>query len=398
LGASHKLVGVLGLVASFAVAISMRLGVECLGADAAEPPYTGLWIYTPYVDPGDPVTVKLFLQGGNGVSVHELHATLDGAPIAIENRHDRERRPSKRFDMGKLEIELDAIVPAGTPRGEHALAFNLDTWCGGSNFSKACGNVQLAAPIEIGGTIGWKLLSALRALCAALVVFFIIRRAWDPVKRWINEGEKSLGAFIAPAFIVTAVVWAWSSYPLFARPIGAALGTSNDFLYGLAIVTWLGVFPGAVRTRHRGLRSGVAAEPPSRARARVLTLDEHTIESERAAGYRVAPEKKPLPRTRTSLDEVAAILHDAFRVRYRRSGSSLLPRWFGSAPVRLEADSGDDVAPGFAMTGHYGYILLFAIKLAGKLGRLELTVDGKTVIVETNDTAADVKARLSAES
>jgi hypothetical protein len=41
LGASHKLVGVLGLVASIAVAISMRHGVECLGPDAADPPYTG---------------------------------------------------------------------------------------------------------------------------------------------------------------------------------------------------------------------------------------------------------------------------------------------------------------------------------------------------------------------
>jgi hypothetical protein len=62
--------------------------------------------------------------------------------------------------------------------------------------------------------------------------------------------------------------------------------------------------------------------------------------------------------------------------------------------VTFEADDGDDMARGIAMKGHFGFILIFAIALAKRLGRLELTIDGKTAIVETDDTPQSVKMRL----
>ncbi|MDB4998002.1 MAG: hypothetical protein JWM74_5434 [Myxococcaceae bacterium] len=398
MSAAHKIVGWMGIAVSLAFAVTLRTSADTLGADASEPPYTGLWIYTPYVAPAEGVQAKVFLQGGDGVDVLGFHASIDGAPVAVEDRHDRERRPSKRFDMGKLEIEFRAVVPNCTTRGEHSLAIDVETRCAGSSYSKACGVVHLEAPIDVGSTSS-RVYAALRALGAALLVVFALRRGWDPMKRWVGAAEKSGSVILAPTGIAIIIVWAWCSYPLFARPLGAALGSSSDVLYGVAIVAWLGLWPVAVRTRHRvwGTKRG-SSEAPSHASVHVLEDPNDVTVDSGAAGYRDAPEKKPVPRARVSLDDVAKTLYATHFIRYRRSGNRLVPRWFGSAPVTFEADDGDDVARGIALKGHYGFILAFAVSLAKKLGRLELTLDGKTVTVETNDAPLDVKQRLDAVS
>lgn len=109
--ASHIVVAILGLVASFVMLIFFRSVADGVGADAADSPYTGLWVYTPYASPGDRLAAKLFLQGGDGVSASKVAATIDGAPVTLDEPVMNPRRPSRQFEMGKLDIELSVLLP-----------------------------------------------------------------------------------------------------------------------------------------------------------------------------------------------------------------------------------------------------------------------------------------------
>jgi hypothetical protein len=385
--ASHKLLSVVGIVASLALAVSIRTSGETLDADDGQKPYTGLWLYTPYVSPGEGIAAKIFLQGGDGVFVQALGATIDGAPVAIEGRRDKARRPSGRFGMGKLEIELRAVVPADLAPGEHKVALNLETTCSGSSYAKACGSVHLAAQVRVGEVFVPRLLAAARAIAAALVVFFGLRFGWDPLKRWVNAEDKSSAGAMAPAFIVLLIVWAYCGYSLFARPIGAALASASDPLYGAAIVTWLAVFPVAVRTR-RGAPRAEPREPPTRATVRLLPVqdDEPLADDPAGSGYRAAPERKPPAPPKVSLDEIADALYDEHKARYRRSRNRLVPRWIHGPPVVFEATSGDDAGAGFQMVGDRDFIVIFAANIAERFGRLEITIGKKTVVVDPTET------------
>ena len=48
------------------------------------------------------------------------------------------------------------------------------------------------------------------------------------------------------------------------------------------------------------------------------------------------------------------------------------------------------------MTGDYGYILIFAVKIAAQYGPLDLEIDGKVARVEKDASAQAVAASLKA--
>lgn len=387
LRASHIVLAIIGFVASIWLALSIRTRFDTLGSDASDDPYSALYVYTPFVDPGQRASVKLFFQGGDGIDVTELHASIDGARVGTANKQETPRRPSRRFDMGKLEIELDVLVPSEMAPGEHVLAFDTQARCQGSDFSRACHPTHLEAPIRVGGAAGAKVLAVLKALGAALFVFFALRLGWDRTGAWLNTAEKRSGAVLAPAFIALLVVWAGASYSLFARPIGAALGTSSNALYAATIIAWLAVLPVAVRTRKRVVPTDITI-----ATVRVLDEEPEAASEEAQPGYREPAAREK--REPIALDALATILRDRYHLRYRRDDTRLVPRWFRSAPVTFEAEAPDDLAKGFRMEGDRGYFLVFLPLLAKELGRLHVTVGEKSVTVEKDDTPLDLRSRI----
>ncbi len=268
MGTSHTLVGVVATIASIALWVTSSTYGDTLGADASDAPYTGLWVFTPYVDPGDRVAAKLFLQGGDGISVSGLAASIDERPVALEKTSESVVVPRKRFAMGKATFEVLVTVPPELGPGAHRLALHAEGRCSGSSYSRACQRITLASEIHVGGAAR-RLGAAARALLALLLVCVGLCRSWRPIRGWLSAAGAQ-GAILTPAVILSVVVWAWSGYPLFARQLAAALGTSSDVLFALAMIVWLVAAPYAVfleakRPRARGWRPGVSVVTPTAA-------------------------------------------------------------------------------------------------------------------------------------
>jgi hypothetical protein len=379
--ASHIIVTILGFAVSFAMIGSMRTFIEVVGADASESPYTGLWVFTPYN--ADRIEAKIFLQGGDGVSLTSITATIDGKDVTMPEPEKNERRPSRRFDMGKLELGLSIPVPADLPAGDHVLAFDLETSCTGSSFSKACGHVQLEAPIAPGNAL-LRIWAVLRALLAAAAVWLVVRKGKRRVVAWANDAGKS-APVLGVAFIPLLVLWGYCSYWVFARSLSAGLGTSSDILFAFAIIGWLVLLPFAlIWKRHEIVAQsykGICRFVPE-----PLTPGEDEV------GYRAAAVKEVPHRVRT-LDEIVTMMGS--HARMRRSRNRIVPGWFRSAPVTFLAEKPDDVTSGeLQIEGPFGYILVHALRVAASFGPFDLTIDGKTARVERDDSVDRIAAEL----
>jgi hypothetical protein len=62
--------------------------------------------------------------------------------------------------------------------------------------------------------------------------------------------------------------------------------------------------------------------------------------------------------------------------------------------VWFESETPDDVSRELRMIGHFGYIVVFAVKLARTWGPLDLEVDGVSVQVDEHSDPAFVSAKL----
>ena len=386
--ASHKIVSVLGVITCFVMLVFFRVFAENVGADATDSPTVALWIYTPFAAPGERIAAKIFVEGGDGISVSNLEASIDGTKAEIQDKTENERRPSRQFDMGKRDIELFVLVPKDLEPGEHQLTFDFDGSCAGSDFSHACGRVHLGTTLDLGSTTV-RLWSVLRALLAALVVWFGVRLAKRPVRAWLDDSGKAGGA-LASAFIPLFVVWGGASYSLFARPLAAGVGTASDVFFGVAMVLWVALLPAALIWKRKTTKD----TKPSSGALRFVAEPPQAAAEER--GYRDAAAKPPAHLRRT-LDDLATLLRFAFQVRLRRSGNRLVPRWLWGAPVTFVADDAEDITrTPLRVTGDYGYILIFAVKIAAQYGPLDLEIDGKVARVEKDASAQAVAASLKA--
>jgi hypothetical protein len=334
--ASHVIVVILGFIVSFTMVVFFRSFIEVVGADASDTPYTGLWIYTPYAS--DRIDAKIFLQGGDGVQAKSVVATIDGAVATMEEPRMHERPPGRRYDMGKLEIELAVVVPEHLASGDHVLAFDVETTCEGSSFSHACGRVHLEAPIDP-GSAPLRLWALVRAIGAATIVWLVVRYGKRPVLAWVNEAGKS-GGMLGVAFIPLGVLWGYSSYWFFARPLGAGLGTSSDLLYTPAILVWLALLPFALVWRRKQDRLGESA-----VRGIIRFVPEPPAPGSGEVGYRDAAVNDDPPEART-LDHVVRVLQSRGGARLRRAKNRIVPALFFGAPVTLEAEEPDDVLRG----------------------------------------------------
>lgn len=133
MGASHVAAGLLGSVGCFALWLGCLAYLDTACAAANDGPNVGLWIYTPYVEPGGVAKAKIFLRGGDSISVEDPIATLDGSPVVVTKTDEKVIRPSRRSEAAKANIELDVAIPSGLSAGTHRLSVRTKGRCSGGS-------------------------------------------------------------------------------------------------------------------------------------------------------------------------------------------------------------------------------------------------------------------------
>jgi hypothetical protein len=366
---SHTLVGIAATVVSLVAVFSAPLYMGTLDADASVPPTVGMWVYTPYVDAGDRVAAKIELHGGDSITLNKLEAYVDEQPATLERTYEKSIDPSKRFQAGKLDVEMLITIPPDMAPGKHALAVHVEGDCSGPQFSAACHELTLADEIDVGA--GWTphLLAFFRALLTAAILAVASRKLWPHLKAWVSQSGKS-GGVLLPAFTFSAVFGVGAGFPLFARPLAASVSTSSDAFFWITMLAWTAIVPVSIRWKSGASESKT---PPSHGSIRFV-------------------EEPHVPR---SLADLAELIKKKHAIRLRRSGNRLVPHFFWTAPITFTTTHPEDVtrAP-LTIDGDFGYIIVFAMTIAGSFGTFDLEVGGKTTRVTKDSVGAIIAAAL----
>lgn len=389
MAASHTIVSGVVTIASVAAVFLSPLYMGTFDADASVPPSVGMWVYTPYVDPGDRLAAKIELQGGDSITLNKLQAFVDEQPATIERTYEKSIRPSKRYEAGKLYVEFLVTIPPETTAGKHALAVEVEGDCSGSQFSAACHELTLADEIDVGAGATPRLLALLRALLTAVILGFAARKLWKPFKAWVDRAGKSAGILV-PVFTFSSVFGIGAGFPLFARPLAAAVSTSSDAFFWITMLAWTAIVPVSIRHKSSAAKSKTPASHGS-----IRFVEEKVIvPTEDAKGYRDAAghEAAHTPR---SLDDLRALIKAKHAIRLRRSGKKLVPDFFWTAPITFTTAHTEDItrAP-LTIDGEYGYAIVFAVTIARSFGPIDLELDGKTARVTKDSTTPSVLGAL----
>jgi hypothetical protein len=206
-----------------------------------------VWVYTPEVAPGDPLSLEVYVYGGLRIAVDEIDGTLGQVPF-------HERGPGAKWgtrfthkqssSMAEASQMLALHVPPDARPGDvldlrlkvrHTLAASS-----GGGFQDRQATTELTVPIPVRSRVEavlWRCLSAGRALLAFVLLYWLIR--------WLARHPSWFEFNIDPNFlylpgVIIVIAHCWLGYLLFASPLLAALGMAPGWFLGpLLVGVWL---------------------------------------------------------------------------------------------------------------------------------------------------------------